>query len=147
MPLLCHGDVNGLSNSYGLFLHAHSLGSSDLPSPFPSFEFQPSSKLLPFPTLPYFELPSFEHLSFEQLLSPTLSSFQLPSPTLLSFEHPCLAMPFSKVPSPKMSFHVHEFLFDVSPSPTTIIISTSRHLNSSSSVHVEAPCHQISLLT
>jgi hypothetical protein len=61
----------------------------------------------------------------------TLSSFILPSPTLLSFEHPCLAMPYSKVPSPKMYFHVHEFLLDVSPSLTTIIISTLRHLSSS----------------
>jgi hypothetical protein len=130
MPLLFRWDVNDLSNSHGLLLHAHSLGSLDLPSPFPSSELQPSFKVLPFPTLPYFELPSFEQMLFptlyvfDQLLSPTLYYSKLPFPTLLSFEHPYLAMPFSNVPSPKISFHVHEFLFHVSPSPTTTIIST-----------------------
>ncbi len=48
-------------------------------------------------------------------------------------------MPFFKVFSPKLSFHVHELFFDVSPSLITIVISPSRHPSSSSNVHVESP--------
>ncbi len=51
----------------------------------------------------------------------------------------CLDMPFFKVFSPKLSFHVHELFFDVSPSLITIVISPSRHPSSSSNVHVESP--------
>ncbi len=88
MPLLSHWDVNGPLNSYGLLLHAHFLRSSDLLSLFPSFELQPFSKSLPFPTLPYFELPSSE-----QLLFPTLSSSELPS---LQQRCPCTPSDFTR---------------------------------------------------
>jgi len=48
-------------------------------------------------------------------------------------------MPFSKVPSPKLSFHVHELFFYVSPSLVTIVISPFGHPNSSSNVYVKSP--------